>query len=488
MIVFRRISKSAITYLALLLFFAIIYSSVIETRYAFLDDYNVVFLANNHGIYLLARELVAGGRPIYALLSFIFIFVSQIGELRWIRLLSVAGIAALCMLFMRHLRETTTLPRSISIAGGMLIGLMPAFQVYASWAVTAFDPWAAFLAGLSFSKLNNDLAPRWKTTVLSVVFLICAMAIYQPAAMMYWVFAGAAWVAAEKLPSLEKIIRAVAVMGTALALDYAAAKLLPILIFHDYADYSRTALVTNFEAKAWWFLTEVMQDALNLPSPLGGKMVAILAALFIGAGFVILMWRERLAWGARATLAILLLPLAYTPNLIVQENWASYRTQVALTSLLVLYFVMALSAWLRVCRIDRFATTFIFAAILGCAWMARHDVDTEFTIPQVKELHLVSSYLRKEGNLAGAKEIYIVPARWQDSLAPFVRYDEFGTPSSQAAWSAPGLIWAILSAEHSPVTKKLRTAIVGPVSQAPKGATVVDLDRALRGLPPPDSK
>lgn len=164
MIVFRRIGKSAITYLALLLFFAIIYSSVIETRYAFLDDYNVVFLANNHRIYLLARELVAGGRPIYALLSFIFIFVSQIGELRWIRLLSVAGIAALCMLFMRHLRETTTLPRSISIAGGMLIGLMPAFQVYASWAVTAFDPWAAFLAGLSFSTLNNDLAPRWKTT------------------------------------------------------------------------------------------------------------------------------------------------------------------------------------------------------------------------------------------------------------------------------------------------------------------------------------
>ncbi|GBQ41057.1 hypothetical protein AA11237_2577 [Acidocella aminolytica 101 = DSM 11237] len=131
---------------------------------------------------------------------------------------------------------------------------------------------------------------------------------------------------------------------------------------------------------------------------------------------------------------------------------------------------------------------FMFATVFGCAWIARHDVKTEFTIPQVKELHLVSSYLRKEGNLKNARDIYIVPARWQDSLAPFVRYDEFGTPSSQAAWSAPGLIWAILNAEHSPNVNELKTAVVGPAGQAPKGATIVNLDRALRGLPPIDPK
>lgn len=488
MISTSQFSKAAIAYISFFIFFVLIYIPVISTRYAFLDDYNFVFLANQHEIPQLASGLVSGGRPLYALLSLIFTFVSQIGNLRWIRLLSIAGIAALCMLFMKHLRETTTFSRKISIAGGMLIGLMPAFQVYASWAVTAFDPWSAFFAGLGFRALNYDSAQKWKASVLSVAFLVCAITIYQPSAMMYFVFAGTAWLTAEKLPPLKEVIRAVAVMGTALALDYAAAKLLPIILFHDSTAYSRTALVTNIDAKAWWFLTEVMRDALNLPYVLGNKLVAIFSAVFIASGFLIVMKHERPTSVARATLSILLLPLAYTPNLIVKEDWASYRTQVALTSLLVLYFIMALGAWLRLCRIDRFMPAFMFAAVIVCSWMARHTVETEFTIPQAKELHLVSTYLSREGNLVGAKEIYIVPARWQDSLAPFVRYDEFGTPSSQAVWAAPGLIWAILSAQNSQSASKLKTAIVGPAKQAPKGATIVNLSDALRGLPPPDQK
>ena len=50
----------------------------------------------------------------------------------------------------------------------------------------------------------------------------------------------------------------------------------------------------------------------------------------------------------RLALAAILLPLTYLPNLLVAENWSTYRTQVALTSLLWFYTAMALIGWLKV--------------------------------------------------------------------------------------------------------------------------------------------
>jgi len=485
MIAYNRIGKYAIAYVALLVFFAITYSAVINSRYAFLDDYTYVFSANHHTLPGMTAWLISSGRPIYAVSINVFTLVSKIGDLRWVRLFSLAGIAALCQLLIVHLRATTTLPRSACIAAGILIGLMPPLQVYASWACTALFPWSALLAGLSFFALNNRTTSEWKAMALSLALLVSALAIYQPSAMVFFVFAGAAWVPAEKLPSIRAILRAATVMGTALAVDYAATKMLPIVIYHNFTPYGRTALVTNLDAKASWFLTEVVTDALNLPFILGSGIIAIFAAVFIGSGLGIFFWRRRSSWLARVMLAITLVPLAYLPNLIVQESWASYRTQVALTGLLAVYSVIALEAWLRLLRIDRATPAFMLAAIIGCAWVARHNVETEFTIPQVEELRLVSAYLRSDGNLESAKQVYFVPASWQDSLAPLQRYDEFGIPSSEPVWTPPGIAWLILSGEHSPGANKLGTAIVGPAAQAPKGATVVDLSRALHGLPPP---
>ena len=484
MTTYSRIGKYAISYFALLLFFVITYSAVIEAKYAFLDDYAYVFSANHHKLYGLTALLVSQGRPIFAETIHIFTSVSQIGDLRWIRLLSLAGVVALCQLLIVHLRETTTLPLSACIATGILIGLMPSCQVYVSWATMVSFPWAALLAGLSFRALNNGSTSEWNSIAWSLALLICALAQYQPSAMMFFVFAGAAWVTTEKAPSIKAILRAAAVMGTALAIDYAATKLLPIVIYHNYTPYSRTALVTNLCAKASWFLTEVLTDGLNFPFIQGSGIIAIFAAVFIGSGLGILFWRDRSSWVTRSLLAIFLLPLAYLPNLIVQETWAGYRTQIALTSLLALYFVMALAAWLRLLRIDRLTPAFMFAVVLGCAWVARHNVETEFTIPQVRELQLVSAYLRREDNLESAKQVYFVPAPWQDYLAPLVRYDEFGVPSSEAAWTPPGIAWLILSGEHSPGANNLGNALVGPATKAPKGATIVDLDRALHDRPP----
>jgi hypothetical protein len=210
------------------------------------------------------------GRPVFGLLYLgAFSRIYSIGDLRWLRVAGILGIAAFATAFYYELKRQD-LPHSLVLMLSFLIGLMPPFQVYAAWATIAPASWAAFLACVSF--MIGQRSPArfgWGDLVTAFIILTAALATYQPAAMIFWLFASIAWLTAPELPAPYDVIRAGSVMEAALIAEYALAKSLPLFLYSNetiarsalVADipgiFARSALVSDIPGKMSWFLASL---------------------------------------------------------------------------------------------------------------------------------------------------------------------------------------------------------------------------------------
>lgn len=476
-------SNVAWLYAGSVLFFLFVYIPVATYTYAFADDYTALLRGTTHDRQAFAEflERVASqGRPIYAILQrLIFVRMHGVGDLVWLRLFGVAGVAAVSALSFRALANSK-FPKAVSLALALMIGLMPCFQVYAAWATCSFFPWAALLAGLAF--LNAERAgPLFsRPTALAVALLAASLAIYQPAAMMFWAFAGFSWLGGGRAPNKATVIRIAAVVITAFALDFAAAHALPSLFFHGAPASERTTLVDDIPAKLWWFVTDPLRSVLNLVflrAPL--SLLAYATTAFIASGLWLAFADEPQTRPAKLYTALALLPLAYFPNLIAAVNSGAYRTHAGLASLVLLYAVIALGAWLRWANATRAFGFIALAATAICAVVADRNVASGFASPQAHEYKRVEAFLLSRKDLSEAKQLYFVPSG-KPSLIGWTRYDEFGTLSSMETWVPQGMAWLILSAHKSPAARLVAASKVGPAAEAPAGATVVNLDEAFR--------
>ena len=185
-------------------------------------------------------------------------------------------------------------------------------------------------------------------------------------------------------------------------------------------------------------------------------------------------------------IAISLLPLSYAPNLLVTENWASYRTLSSLTSVIVVYAFFAFRGYLGYCRCLRspfrsgWASAVMGSVALASALSAMYHVHTYFAAPQVRELEIMRSQLTEE-NLSQARGVYVIRPGWQDTLAPLVKYDEFGLPSSFPAWAPASMVFLLLREmtpdyTHLPVTVVAADDPIDP----PPDSLVMDMSSLLR--------
>ena len=79
----------------------------------------------------------------------------------------------------------------------MIMGTTLPFQVYAAWAIAAFNVFAALASGLAFALGERafdaqGLFPKWLLAAGASLLLLAALTIHQPAAMFFWVFAAVA--------------------------------------------------------------------------------------------------------------------------------------------------------------------------------------------------------------------------------------------------------------------------------------------------------
>ncbi len=346
--------------------FLTVYAPVLLNSYAFTDDFFDLAAALRGDMSWPITKKITEGRPLLALLTYISLTTAKdIEDLRYLRLVGIVGIAVLAWSVFRLLVRTGWEPVRSFFASVILCTTLP-FHVYAAWATTAFYPYAALASGVAFflgerTFRTHRRSPKWLRVGGASLALLAALAIHQSAAMFLWVFA--AVVVLKPDTPLDDVLRrfgwyCMIVMG-GLLLGFVVYKL-GLALYPALS--ARTGLVHNIPGKAVWFLLEPLPNALNfsLLSPshyvfsdfhriadillAWGVFVLIVGGMMLYVGGTL---KERL-W--KLGIALSVLPLSYVPNLIVVENWASYRTLPSLTSVVVMYAFFAFHGYLRHCR------------------------------------------------------------------------------------------------------------------------------------------
>lgn len=489
-----------------LILFSALYSSTLTTDYGFFDDYQLL-VEGSQGKPI--RRSVREGRPLQALGQYLHLQRGEdIKALRGARFTGILGIALLAWsVFHLFVREGWNRFQATCIS--LLMCTTLPFQVPVAWGSAANQPFAAVASGCAL--LLSDRAfqthrqrLKWLLAAGATLLLLAALVSYQPAAMFFWVFAAVVLLKPET--SLHDMLRrfgwygVIALIG--LLLGFATYRLGPIL----YPDLSqRTDLVQNLPIKIVWFLIESFPNALllaflsparwllsegNTPLSAFYRIVDVSIAwtlfLIIVQGLVLYFQgplKKRL-W--KCCLAGVLLILSYAPNLVVEENWATYRSLSSLTSVVVVLMCLALRGYIRHLN---FRLPFICAnLVVGCAaafsaMSAAYHVRTYFVAPQAQELAVLRNALMKKP-LSQVQGIYVIGSKKGDTLAPLQRY-EFGLPSSSDTVTARDMAVLLMREEgvkevHLPVTSVAADATLNP----PPADLVVDM-RTLRLLSSP---
>lgn len=489
------------------------FAPVLTTDYGYKDDY-VRLVEGPRGWPV--KKMFTEGRPINALITtFLLQGVTDVEHLRYLRLVGVLGIVLL----------TWCVARMLSLAGrnrfqcvcvAVIMGTALPFQVYAARADCALFPYAALAAGLAFLLSERAFEAhrrrsQWLLAAGASLALLAALAVYQPAAMFFWVFAAVTLLKPKTTPrdGLRRFgwYCVIALAGT--SAGYVVYVQGPVLVPGSSV---RIDLVRDIPTKVVWFLVVYLPDALNfvLPSPsyqifpgagselslhLYRKISNVLHALnvsllpspeqvgmsasyalavspagalsfvhkfldvfiaygvfaFIGGG----LWlyfrgtrRERL-W--QCGIAASLLLLSCIPNLVVEKHVPGYRSMSAPVSVIVLCGYFAFQGYAgRLCRLisPARAHAALGVAAVACALSAAWHVHTFFVVPQVRELTLMRSELA-QADLSRIRGIRIIPhTSWQQNTSAPFRWREFGDTSSADRTSARSMASLLLRELH----------------------------------------
>jgi hypothetical protein len=331
-----------------------IYLPVVVVPYLFMDDYTLFAWQHGFGgsIWQTAAQ---GGRPMEGLLLLgSFSAVHDINGLRLVRFVALVGAALLGLLFFYALRRSG-FNRWLSMGASVSVVSLPSVQVYVSWTVLAFAPYAAILAGLAAllagSALGHGPRTAFGRRAEATGLLLCALLIYQPAAMFFWVFTAVRLLRpSESLSRAAKdLAESLGVGITAMAVSLGVIK----VATHYYGPLGsgRSSFTNDFFGKFRWFLDQPLVNSLNLFNLTPTRAQAVGVAIVASVG--ILLLHAHKGWKALGFLLIaaILVPLSYLPNLAVKEDWASYRSIGGLSALLAVY------TWFGLWGIGRAALT-----------------------------------------------------------------------------------------------------------------------------------
>jgi len=395
-----------------------------------MDDYFWLNLALRHPSEIFPPQATQG-RPLNALiLRAAFGLIHGIDGLRWVRLLTIVEMAGLAwMFYMAMVRAGWMQLPSALLA--MIVCLTPSVQVYIAWATSVPIPWsgmlaaaAALLTGWAFDQLNR----RYLLLIVAAIFLWLSIIVYQPSGMIFWPVAAIDLLRRDR--PKHRLARAaiyfvVSLFG--LALGWCVFKW-GLAHYPQYIQQARNHIVIAPFKKLHWFVKSVLVDALNFFRIWPHVWIAIVTGALLFAG-LFCYFRKLIP----VLLAIVLLPVAYLPNLVAPEDWSSYRSQIGLEWLLLFLAWLALNG---ICETIRRRPVPILVPVLVTVFtmvLAAYHVTTFFARPQANELTAFRLEMSRP-EVRTANQIILLQPGWSATLAPFSRYDEFGRTSLHAGW------------------------------------------------------
>jgi hypothetical protein len=414
------------------------------------DDYSNLREAHEE-IGKVVKFCASHARPIYGyLLQATYGATSSVQNLQWMRFIAALLLGALSLVSFRGLRALGwKVGPSLSFA--VLLALVPSSQVVASWAVGWPYEATALLAVAGFFTAEGALAIGLRAGLgravgqwlLALCLMVVAALIYQPSAMFYVVPLAAALIA-QRHRSLPQSARwlgfHVGFVGVTLALAYLTVSLL--YAAGVFVKSGRVAFEHHWIEKMGWFLGEAVPNALSMfilndnnqrdhSLYFGG---AALAGLILIAG-VFLEWRRHGRDRGMVWLAALLgLPtFACAVSLIASEHYATYRTILAMTAVLLCFLVASVAAMTELWSAN--ARRLLATLAVALAFLtAEHHSYALIAVPQGNEWQLVlagAKHVRLDGP---RQSIFAIASSPADISTATIYHDEFGSLSSNSEW------------------------------------------------------
>ncbi len=391
-------------------------------------------------------------RPIYGwLLQSTYGQAGTVQNLQWMRFFASLLLGAISLVMFRGLRALGWSMGS-SLFVTVMLALIPSAQVIASWAVGWPYAAAALLAVGAFFTLEGSFAMGLRTanrravgqSVIGLSLLVVSALIYQPSAMFYSVpLAGG--LIAHRHRGFAATMRWLCVhFGfVAAALGIAYSTMATLYSMGVFVKSGRVAFEQHWFDKIVWFLQEPLPNALSMfvlndnnhrDHWLYCGCAALVAAILAAGGY--LEWRRH-GWsrGLVWLTGLVTLPLfACAVSLVASERYATYRTILALTAVLLCFLVTSLHAMTEHWNAGNrklLATILVAAAF----FTAQHHAYALIAVPQGNEWQLiVEGAQRVRLNSATRPRIFAVASTPADISTASIYHDEFGSLSSNSEW------------------------------------------------------
>jgi len=400
------------------------------------------------------RFCASHARPIYGwLLQSTYGLTNSVQGLAWLRCVSAMLLGAISLVMFRGLRGLGWSFGS-SLSAAMLIALVPSSQVIAAWAVgwpyaiTALLAVAAFFTAegalpVGRGASTGRIVGQW---AIALGLLLVGALVYQSSVLFYLVpLAGALIAQRQRHRSLVRAARwlglHLGLVVTALGLAYCT--ITALYSAGVFVKSARIAFEHHWVDKAAWFLREPLPNALSLFVLNDDNhrdhalyvACAAAVALVLAAGVYVEWRRHGRARGLIWLAGLCALPVfAFAISLVASERYATYRTILAMTAVLVCFLVASVRALTE--HWGATARGLLAALILSTAFLtAQHHAYALIAVPQGNEWQLI---------VAGAKHvrldaqrrprIFAIASTPADISTASIYHDEFGSLSSNSEW------------------------------------------------------
>ena len=419
-------------------------------EYGLRDDYSNLREAHEE-IGKVVKFCASHARPIYGwLLQATYGQTGTVAGLAWMRVFAALLLGAISVVSFRGLRGLGW-SFNTSLCFAALLVLVPSAQVIAGWAIGWPYAATALLAIGGFFTVEGALAAGAGAGVgravaqwgVALGLMMVAALIYQPSALFYVVPLAAALIA-QRHRTLKQSARWMAihlgfVVGT-LALAYCAMSVM--YASHFFVKSGRIAFESHWGEKIAWFLQEPLPNALSLfvlnDNNQRDQMLylgcAALAGGILIAGAMLEWRRHGMVRGATWLAGLLILPpFAFAVSMIASERYATYRTILAMTAVLLCFLVASVSVLTE--RWSANARRILAASVLSVAlFAAQHHVYALIAVPQGNEWQLIVAGA-KHVRLDGARpRIFAIASSPDDISTATIYHDEFGSLSSNSEW------------------------------------------------------
>jgi hypothetical protein len=418
--------------------------------YGLRDDYSNLREAHEE-LGKVVKFCASTARPIYGwLLQATFKQTSSVQNLEWMRFFAALLLGAISLVSFRGLR-TLGWSFNTSLCFAVLLALVPSAQVIAAWAIGWPYAATALLAIGGFFTVEGALAVGLRAGVgravgqwsVAVGLMLVAALIYQPSAMFYVVPLAAALIVNRKR-TLKECARWMGihlgfVVGT-LGLAYGVMSAL--YAGGIFVKSGRIAFESHWGEKIAWFLQEPLPNALSLfvlndnnhrDQALYLGCAAVVGAILIAGAY--LEWRRHGATRGVTWLAGLLIlpPFAFAVSMIASERYATYRTILAMTAVLLCFLVASFSA--LTARWSSNARRMVVVSVVSLAFfIAQHHCYALIAVPQGNEWQLIMAGAKHVRLESGRPRIFAIASTPDDISTATIYHDEFGSISSNSEW------------------------------------------------------